>query len=69
MKENTDKLPLIGMGLKELQDVAFRGGMPRFVGRQLAEWIYSKGATDFGEMVKHLQKEQGMARSKLCDRP
>ena len=48
MKENTDKLPLIGMGLKELQDVAFRGGMPRFVGRQLAEWIYSKGATDFG---------------------
>ncbi len=35
------------MGLKELQDVAFRGGMPRFVGRQLAEWIYSKGSDRF----------------------
>ena len=58
MKENTDKLPLIGMGLKELQDVAFRGGMPRFVGRQLAEWIYSKGATDFGEMVNISKKNK-----------
>ena len=46
------------MGLKELQDVAFRGGMPRFVGRQLAEWIYSKGATDFGEMVNISKKNK-----------
>lgn len=46
------------MGLKELQDVAFRGGMPRFVGRQLAEWIYSKEATDFGEMVNISKKNK-----------
>ncbi len=38
------------MSLEELQDVAYRGKMPRFVGRQLAEWIYQKAVTDFDEM-------------------
>lgn len=48
--ETQDKQPLIGMSLEELQDVAYRGKMPRFVGRQLAEWIYQKAVTDFDEM-------------------
>ena len=39
------------MNLAELQDVAYKGGMPRFVGKQLAEWIYSKRAESFDEMV------------------
>lgn len=38
------------MSLEELQDVAYRGKMPRFVGKQLAEWIYQKSVTDFDEM-------------------
>lgn len=38
------------MSLEELQDVAYRGKMPRFVGKQLAEWIYQKAVTDFDEM-------------------
>lgn len=48
--ETQDKQPLIGMSLEELQDVAYRGKMPRFVGKQLAEWIYQKSVTDFDEM-------------------
>ena len=31
--------------------MAYKGGMPRFVGKQLAEWIYGKGAESFDEMV------------------
>ena len=42
---------LIGMNLVELQDVAYKGGMPKFVGKQLAEWIYAKGVISFDEMV------------------
>lgn len=49
--EKREKQKLIGMNLAELQDVAYKGGMPRFVGKQLAEWIYGKGAESFDEMV------------------
>lgn len=53
-----DKKKLIGMDLAELQDVAYKGGMPRFVGRQLAEWIYAKGAVGFDEMVNISKKNK-----------
>lgn len=46
------------MNLAELQDVAFKGRMPKFVGRQLAEWIYSKMATSFDEMVNISKKNK-----------
>lgn len=49
---------LLGMTLAELQDVAVRGGMPRFVGKQLADWIYAKGVTDFDEMVNISNKNK-----------
>lgn len=49
--EKREKQKLIGMNLAELQDVAYKGGMPRFVGKQLSEWIYGKGAESFDEMV------------------
>lgn len=53
-----EKTKLIGMNLAELQDVAFRGGMPRFVGRQLAEWIYDKRVTDFDSMANISKKNK-----------
>lgn len=45
------KLSLIGLDLKELEEVASGGGMPRFVGRQLAQWIYGKRVVSFDEMI------------------
>lgn len=53
-----DCVPLIGMNLDELQRVAAEGGMPRFVGKQLAEWIYSKRATGFDQMVNISKKNK-----------
>lgn len=53
-----EKKILIGMTLAELQDFVFKGGMPKFVGRQLAEWIYSKGAASFEEMVNISKKNK-----------
>lgn len=46
------------MTLDELQNVAYRGKMPKFVGKQLAEWIYSKAVTDFDEMINISKKNQ-----------
>ncbi len=50
------------MSLEELQDVAIKGGMPRFVGRQLAQWLYDKRVTDFDEMKNISKKNQEWLR-------
>lgn len=46
-----EKTPLIGMTLEELQQVAKTLEMPRFVGTQLAQWLYQKRAVSFEEMT------------------
>ena len=42
---------LLGKTLAELQAVAQEVGLPRFAGKQLAEWIYVRRATTFDEMT------------------
>ena len=41
---NNDKTlqPLAGMTLEDMQDAVASLGMPRFVAKQLAQWIYQK---------------------------
>lgn len=50
------KTPLIGMTLEELQDVALKGSMPKFVGKQIADWIYAKRARSFEDMINISKK-------------
>jgi 23S rRNA (adenine2503-C2)-methyltransferase len=42
---------LLGKTLTELQAIAQEVGLPRFAGKQLAEWIYLRRATSFDEMT------------------
>ena len=42
---------LLGKTLAELQAVAQEVGLPRFAGKQLAEWLYVRRATSFDEMT------------------
>ncbi|MBO4361423.1 MAG: 23S rRNA (adenine(2503)-C(2))-methyltransferase RlmN [Paludibacteraceae bacterium] len=42
--------PLLGKSLDELQTIAIEAGLPRFVGKQLCEWIYRKRVSSFDEM-------------------
>lgn len=53
-----EKVKLIGMTLAELQDVALRGKMPKFVGKQIAEWLYDKKVTSFEEMANISKKNK-----------
>lgn len=46
-----EKTPLIGMTLEELQHVAKTLDMPRFVGTQLAQWLYQKRVASFDGMT------------------
>lgn len=52
------KTPLIGLSLDQLTDVALQGGMPKFVGKQLADWLYAKKVTSFDQMVNISKKNR-----------
>lgn len=45
------KPSLIGLSLSELQDIALAHGLPKYVGKQLCEWLYVKGVAAFDEMT------------------
>lgn len=42
---------LLGKSLTELQTVATSVGLPKFAGKQLAEWLYVRCVTSFDEMT------------------
>ena len=46
-----NKTPLIGMTLKELQDVCLQLSMPKFTAKQMAQWIYGKHVHTIDEMT------------------
>lgn len=46
-----EKKVLLGLNLEELQQLAVKAGMQKFVGKQIADWIYGKKVTSFEEMV------------------
>ncbi|APV44438.1 23S rRNA (adenine(2503)-C(2))-methyltransferase [Dehalogenimonas formicexedens] len=51
MKNRETSLFLLGHDTRELIELAESENMPPFRGRQLADWLYRKGARDFDEMV------------------
>lgn len=54
---------LIGKSLAELQHIALAHGLPKFVGKQLCEWLYIKGANSL-DLMTNLSKA---ARAALAE--
>lgn len=52
------KQPLIGQTLAGLEKVAERGKMPKFVAKQLADWLYAKRVTSFDQMINISRKNR-----------
>ena len=44
-------IPLIGMNLEQLREVAAACSLPQFAAKQIARWIYEKRATTIDEMT------------------
>ncbi|HBJ76949.1 MAG TPA: 23S rRNA (adenine(2503)-C(2))-methyltransferase RlmN [Porphyromonadaceae bacterium] len=54
---------LFGKTLEELQEVAERNALPRYAGKQLAEWIYKKRCTDLSQITNvSLSKREELAK-------
>lgn len=69
--------PIIGMTLDELKQAVTAMGMPQFVGKQLAEWVYQKHAASFDEMTNISKRNRqllaerfhiGLMQHKMCQR-
>ena len=58
--------PLAGMTLEEMQDVVTTLGMPRFVAKQLAQWIYQKRVNDFEQMLNISKANRDLLASRYC---
>src|SRR2546428_3051862 len=51
MAQSQQIVDLKGMPVEELEAFAERAGEPRYRGRQIARWLYQRGATSFAEMT------------------
>jgi len=64
METAKTKESLLGLRLSELEDVAREAGLPRFAGKQMADWLYRKGVSEIAQMTNLSQK----ARETLAER-
>lgn len=60
------KTPLVGMTLNELREVVAQLGMPRFTATQLAQWIYEKRVSTFGDMNNISKVNQAKLERHYC---
>ena len=50
-QETSEKVVLLGQSETELKQLAQEMGMPAFVGKQMAQWLYAKGVMTIDEMT------------------
>lgn len=58
--------PMAGMTLEEMQDAVSALGMPRFVAKQLAQWIYQKRVNDFEQMLNISKANRELLACRYC---
>lgn len=58
--------PLIGLTLEEIEAIASEGGMPRFVARQIAGWLYDKRVRSIEEMTNISKRNKEWLSQRYC---
>ena len=49
--DTSEKVVLLGQSETELKQLAQEMGMPAFVGKQMAQWLYAKGVMTIDAMT------------------
>lgn len=57
---------LLGKSIEELQSVALSVGLPKFAGKQLAEWLYVRRVVSFDEMTNISLKGREALKAGYC---
>ncbi len=58
------KDPLFGKDLNELQEISLALGLPKFTGKQLADWLYKKEISSIDEMSNLSKKARDLLNEK-----
>lgn len=67
MKETLDnRIPLLGMTPAELKNVAEELALPKFVAKQMADWLYSKCVADIDGMTNLSKAAREKLSAKYC---
>ncbi len=61
-----DLINLFGLSVKQLEEVCFAEGFPKYAAGQLAEWMYKKRVTDFSLMSNISVKNRELMTHKYC---
>ena len=61
-----EKTPLLGMTLKELQDVCLQLSMPKFTAKQIAQWMYDKHVYSIDEMTNISKANRERLEEMFC---
>ena len=61
-----EKTPLLGMALKELQDVCLQLSMPKFTAKQIAQWMYDKHVYSIDEMTNISKANRERLEETFC---
>lgn len=67
-----DKIPLLGMTLAELKEVAGEVGMPSFAARQMAGWLYGKKVSSIDGMTDISARNRALLSGRYavgCSKP
>ena len=56
---------LFGLTLEELSALSVSLGLPKYTGRQLAEWLYKKEVSSFDEMTNRSKKARSILRERF----
>lgn len=57
---------LLGKNLEELQQISLALGLPKFTGKQIAEWLYVRRVTTFDEMTNISKKGRDLLGAHYC---
>ncbi|MFI3239770.1 MAG: 23S rRNA (adenine(2503)-C(2))-methyltransferase RlmN [Bacteroidales bacterium] len=60
---NTPLVPLLGMTLEQLKEAVTGLKMPAFTAKQLAQWIYEKGAKEIDDITNLSKKNRELLQS------
>lgn len=62
----TEKKPLLGLTLTELQGVVLEAGLPKFTAGQIASWLYTKKISRIEDMTNISKKGRETLSKKYC---
>lgn len=61
-----ERIPLLGMTLEQLRDVAAQEGLPRFTAQQIARWLYVQRVTDIDAMTNLGKAARARLKERYC---